>query len=62
MLTTLRVYRDWEIAPVSGKKMVAQKGRHSLVGTYDELVNAIDKYEKKEKEAEDEKGEEDNIC
>ena len=48
MLTTLRVYRDWEIAPVSGKKMVAQKGRHSLVGTYEELINAIDKYEKKE--------------
>ena len=46
MLTTLRVYRDWEIAPVSGKKMVAQKGRHSLVGTYEELINAIDKYEK----------------
>ena len=48
MLTTLRVYRDWEIAPVSGKKMVAQKGRHSLVGAYEELINAIDKYEKKE--------------
>lgn len=51
MLTTLRAYRDWEIAPVSGKKMVAQKGRHSLIGTYEELINAIDRYEKgKEKE------------
>ena len=51
MLTTLRVYRDWEIAPVSDKKMVAQKGRHSLVGEYEELINAIDRYEnRKEKE------------
>ena len=53
MLTTLRAYRGWEIAPVSGKKMVAQKGRHSLVGEYEELINAIDRYENRKENKND---------
>jgi hypothetical protein len=47
----LRVYRGWLITPIKSDVLIAQKGRHSLVGEYEELINAIDRYEnRKEKE------------
>ena len=42
----LRYYKDWIITPIKADTMIAQKGRHVLQGEYEEIIVAIETYEK----------------
>ena len=42
----LRYYKGWIITPIKADTMIAQKGRHVLQGEYEEIIVAIETYEK----------------
>ena len=42
----LRYYKGWVITPIKADIMIAQKGRHVLQGEYEEIIVAIETYEK----------------
>ena len=42
----LRYYKGWIITPIKADAMIAQKGRHVLRGKYEEIIVAIETYEK----------------
>lgn len=44
----LRVYRGWLITPIKSDTLIAQKGRMTLTGEWEDLVVAIDTHEKQE--------------
>ena len=41
----LKVYRSWMITPINDKTMIAQKGRMTFTGEYEDLIVKIDHYE-----------------
>ena len=42
----LRYYKGWIITPIKADTMIAQKDRHVLQGEYEEIIVAIETYEK----------------
>lgn len=42
----LRYYNGWIITPMKADIMIAQKGRHVLCGEYEDIIVAIEAYEK----------------
>ncbi len=49
----LRVYRGWLITPIKQNTLIAQKGRMTLTGEWEDLVVAIDTHEKQEEKEND---------